>query len=166
MRQAILVLVVLVGCSGEVKGLLVPDAGGAPRRGPRTDLDAVSTSSADVGVAGEIRAGDASLIDERAWFDGGRELVGEVGGADAGPDVVEASFERAREVGGPEAGPEARPEAGPEARPDVGPDLLPDLAPACPAWCSGGCYVGCAADGQCRSCATCTCDVASGTCHC
>ena len=71
------------------------------------------------------------------------------------------------------------PKGAPDVRADVGaPDLLalPDLRSAlpeagpealkCSPLCNTGCNIGCRSDGQCTACATCTCEVASGTCHC
>ena len=46
-----------------------------------------------------------------------------------------------------------RPEAGKEAA-------------VCPTTCFTGCYNGCGSNGQCKACATCTCEVVTGACHC
>ena len=46
------------------------------------------------------------------------------------------------------------------------PDAGKEAAMACPTECFQGCYTGCGSNGQCKSCATCTCEVVTGLCHC
>lgn len=136
---SIALLVLLIGCARE--GLVGVDAGtggSTPlRRGPASPADALVFP----GVGPEA---------------GAEVSIPETSGA-AGP---EGSPEAGREVG-PEAGPEPGPEAGREAGPEVGPE-----ARGCDPACMVGCNVGCSASGACLACATCSCDVTSGQCHC
>ena len=74
-------------------------------------------------------------------------------GLDVGDEVIELS-------------PEVGPEAGREVIAEVGREVGADTRLACSAACFVGCNIGCGADGQCQACATCTCDVVSGSCHC
>jgi hypothetical protein len=81
-------------------------------------------------------------------------------------------------------------QAGDVSSPQPDLKLSPDLAPAtkplgascttdnqcegnhcvtgtcCATVCEGGCTIGCGADGQCKSCNTCTCSGMTGQCHC
>jgi len=139
-------------------------SGGGPVRGPASfDVPDVRPGEPDVQVA------DAQLPDQRTplpdLLPDVRSLaeVGVEAAADTSPIVVsDASPEIGREVSTPEAGPEL------QVSPDLRP-VLPETGPEakkCAPECNTGCNVGCRADGQCQACATCTCEVASGTCHC
>lgn len=174
------------GAAGH-RGQVVPVADGAGTGG-----GGVGGSLADGGVGSEVgaRSGDA-----RVTFDAGTSLLsGEVGtdghgsssevssADDAGSEVevdarvvVVRSDVRAVEVFAEVAvdlvstsRPEARAESGTEGAPDlvtdrreVGPDVR-----KCAAECFAGCNVGCGPGGQCQACATCTCSVETGVCHC
>jgi hypothetical protein len=50
--------------------------------------------------------------------------------------------------------------------PEAGREAGAELRPPCPQSCLEGCGVGCGAGGQCQTCATCTCEVVTGSCHC
>ena len=114
---------------------------------------------------------EAGLDARRAAPDGSADEVGtEVGlGPEAGLESgVEGGSEVATaiEVGGAtESGVEAFPEVGVEAGREAGAEAGADVK-KCSPLCLVGCNIGCGPAGQCLSCPTCTCEVASGNCHC
>jgi len=166
-------------------GTFPTEAGNVPLRGPvRPDsgTDSVSLPTLDVGGlldAGRSEASGEQSLDAdpadlgRSWDVGGEADVGREGLAEAGREVGrEPGPEVGPEVGkesGPEVGREAGRESGPEAGKEVGKEVGREAGPEakpCPSYCFEGCNVGCGVDGQCVSCATCSCDATTGTCHC
>ena len=142
------IILVITGCASEGVSTPPPSLDGpAVTRGPgRPD----SGASPDAGSAPDLVVqGDAApRVDAQVLLKDALVAV------DAGTDLTPPGPEAGREAGaGPEAGPEAGREAGPEAK---------TCAPAC----KEGCNIGCRDDGQCVSCATCSCDVVTGSCHC
>jgi len=115
----------------------------------------------------------------------------DVGSPDSSTDVFGRSDTSADLMGTvPDLRPDLLSNLGTDLLSDLSPDLvvLPDLqadtlistpdiqsskveagkeaAATCPSSCFEGCYNGCGSDGQCKSCATCTCEVVTGLCHC
>lgn len=156
-----------IGC--EAKGLQGRDgdvgaAPGGPSRGPagsiaadamvpQPDASVADVPPADQRAASPDLSPESAAPDVRSPAEAGAEVMVDVVAIvvpDSGIDV------------GREAGPDLTtlpdlrsvlPEAGPEAK-------------KCASECFTGCNIGCRSDGQCQACATCTCEVASGTCHC
>ena len=172
---SIALLVLLVGCARE--GLVGVDAGAGGstplRRGPASPADALVVPGVGPEAGAEASTSETSVA---AGPEGSPEAGREVGpeaGSEPGPEAgreagAEPGPEAGREVGA-EPGPEVGREAGPEPAPEVGRPAGPEAGPevrACDPACMVGCNVGCSASGACLSCATCTCDVTSGQCHC
>ena len=174
-------LAALAGCGGGRASLPGPDgdvgaavaAGPNDPRGVPPALSNVPSPPADAGTARDAGTPEAP------------SKLPDVG---AGPDVLvnlaEVSEVARTDASAPrEAAADSAPDVLP-AVPDASPDLLPDLvgsdlpaaeagrevgreaAPACPQSCFVGCNVGCGVGNQCVSCATCTCEVVTGNCHC
>jgi hypothetical protein len=150
-----LLIFLQVGC--ETEGLQWGDGGAYGTRAQ--DAADVLVAASDAAVAVDVQESDRQdvdlLADSRTPVDIGVEMSADV--ADVA-DVAEVG----REVSSPEAGPEL------QVSPDLRP-VLPEVGPEakkCAPECNTGCNVGCREDGQCQACATCTCEVASGTCHC
>ncbi len=146
--------------SVDVRPSSLPDAGGADTsvdvRGEAGGTDAVTSSpdlAPDLRVLADVSADLAPDVQPDASPEAGREAPL----TDVGPDLLVA----------PDLRP-ILPEAGPEASPDLRP-ILPEAGPEakkCADECNTGCNVGCGPNGQCVACPTCTCEIASGTCHC
>ena len=174
--KVVCLLFSLPACQGELS-VTTPDAGvlGTPSRGsvvsqtpgtdasserdsvPSTFSDTLATTP-DLGVEGHgtedqkpdvIARPDLILLPDlgsvpEAFVRGDTLPNIPDAGIDTGPDTVQAT---------PDVLP-PRPEVGKEA-PFV-----------CPATCFQGCYSGCGPDNQCKACLTCTCEGATGICHC
>jgi len=144
-------------------------SGSGPRRGTADAADATpSTDSESPAVdqrPSDAGAGSADLGTDRVPL---ADLL--TPPADSRPDAfasgtevgLDAKIDSSPEVGGSiDVRADLR-EAGPEA----GPEAKPDLPKVCPASCYQQCGIGCNAQGSCMACATCSCDVVTGICHC
>jgi len=91
-------------------------------------------------------------------------------GKDLLADLMPAPADTGQEVRSalPEVAPDLAtdPRAPDREMPEAGREVAPDTRVACLQSCFEGCNVGCGAGNQCVSCATCTCEVVTGSCHC
>jgi hypothetical protein len=139
------------GGSGPIRGSSCSDASDTGSIVPDALIFDVQLSDLRA-VSPDLSPGDRSPIEV------GAEAAADLVSNDVQPEQLDAG----REVSRPEAGPEL------QVSPDLRP-VLPEAGPEakkCAPECNTGCNVGCRADGQCQACTTCTCEAASGTCHC